>query len=194
MPPRFPRIVTMDKGGKVSDVVPQVDDLRKTVYLAKDFIEIFPNISQERASHCLRALYLAETFGGMWSVDELKQLRKSELESSVPNAPGVDWEKVLQHYSMLADLETNRFSLTATRAGSLQSPVLQEGIKSIMRMLEPIALIPKISQNTKDLLHGQTAVMVRIDEIEKAERQVLEACEKAPPKSKYYVRSGYEPP
>ncbi len=142
--------------------------------LAPDLIRLLRN-DQDAAKSLLCALFLGEAFGGLTAgvAEALAPSGSFPIPFQVDASP-VAWAKVLDHYSAFAALQATRL-LENTVGGTVPRPELcPEGTEQIMRILETI------SQKTEEISQGQTAMMERIWEIEKAERQLLDTYERSP--------------
>jgi len=170
LPPAFPRVFIYGETG-LADVRIDYSEGRKRILLPPELSQLLTKSSQGAAALLFRALLLGEAAGGLVKKADLSELI---LEGKEParrgdTSPAIDWEKVWEHYSAFADLETTRLLSGGRATGSSGVTVSPEKIETIIQSLQTI------DQRTEDLLQGQTAMMERQTEMEKATRQLLDA-------------------
>jgi uncharacterized protein YukE len=174
LPPAFPRVFIYGEAGR-ADVRLEYSEGRKRILLPAELFKLLTNSSQGAAALLFRALLLGEAVGGLVEKADLSELI---LEGEEPArrgdaGPTIDWEKVWEHYSAFADLETTNLLSRGGATGPNNLAVLPEKVEAIFQVLQ------KIDQTTEGIFQGQTAMMERQSEMEKATRQLLDACEKA---------------
>ena len=174
LPPAFPREFIYGQAG-LADVRIDYTTGRKRILLPPELFQLLTNSSQGAAGLLFRALLLGEAVGGLVeNTDLLKLLLEGEEPARSGDAgPAIDWQKIWEQYSAFADLEMRSLLSGVGATGSGGSAVSRETIETIIQSLQTI------DQRTEDLLQGQTAIMERICEMEKAARQLLDAYEKA---------------
>jgi hypothetical protein len=174
--PAFPRVLVYGEAG-LADVRIRYSEGREAMRLPSELAHLLTMGRQDVAAPLLRALLLAEALGGLVDKADLSELI-TEGEELIRHGgggggPAIDWEMVWKHYSAFAVLESARvLPMESIAAPSLRA-LPREDLEIIGRSLQVI------EQRTEDLLQGQTAMMERQCEMEKAERQLLNAFEKS---------------
>jgi hypothetical protein len=148
--------------------------------LAPDLIRLLCSTNQEAAKSLLRATLLKQAFDCL--TDDIAgavapELNSGELFGGDPLSP-IAWAAVWVHYSALADLSIGRLSELIVGIGGPSYEPLPAGFEKLLRSVE------EISQRTEEIWQGQTAMMERIEESEKAVRQLLNAYDNAPDRLK----------
>ncbi|MGO9256333.1 MAG: hypothetical protein ACLQU1_08545 [Bryobacteraceae bacterium] len=152
----------------------------QTLSLAPDLVRLLCSTNQEAAKVLLRALLLREAFGCLTEdiADAVApKMNSGELFGGDLSSP-IAWKTVWRHYSALAGLSIGRLSESLVGITEPRSAPRPEGFDKLLQRVE------EISQRTDEIWQGQTAMMERIDEIEKAERQLLTAYDNAPDRIK----------
>ena len=152
----------------------------QTLSLAPDLIRLLCNTNQEAAKSLLRALLLKGAFGSLTediADAAAPKMNSGELFGGDLWSP-VAWADVWDHYSTLSSLSIGRLSESLIGIGEPRSEAPPEGLEKLLHSVE------ELSQRTEEIWQGQTAIMERIEEIEKAEKQLLNAYDNAPDRVK----------
>lgn len=143
------------------------------VTLPKEVGEILVHGAAGTAREALRALLLADSFYGYFE-PEREGRRYTEIWGlKARDADGIEWMRIWQHFSTLADLEVDRLRGLDPEASSSK---FSELIKQLEAAFDTLV---KIDQRTESLLDGQTAMMERICQLERATRELLDQSAKA---------------
>ena len=152
----------------------------QTLSLAPDLVRLLCSTNPEAAKSLLRALLLKEAFGCLTEniADTLApKMNSGELLGGDLWSP-IAWATVWGHYSALAEFSSGRLSESLVGISESRATPLPEGLEDLLHS------VAEISQRIEGVLEGQTAMMERIEEIEKAEKQLLNCYDNAPERVK----------
>lgn len=175
LPPSFPRIRHYTEAG-LADV--RIDF---TEGFSRGQLALIDRVLPSEAAGpglrpLLRALLLDEAFGGsVTDADVVASVREAgKPVAGSGQTPALHWKKLWEQYTAFADTLVKGFFSGVVIPRTTELVIISDGAPKVIEQLN------RIDQNSEAALAGQTAMMERSWEMEKAVRQLLNALERSP--------------